>query len=351
MANSETQANQTYVGQNLYNIYSVRSYKAEVTMLGDAMIQPMMYFQLNNIPMFYGAYLITRVKHNIQPNNMVTTFTGTRVKKYDTPIVDAATLFSEIIHGVNYSVNPNTKGARTTNINYTTGSIKRVIIDNEIEITHHTNNCPSPGYFKDNYPDFIVLHWTAGAGFDDHIKDNLCYHIQVDPQGVIHQTMDLNRIVYHAGCGEGAKQKVKPCTQMNGRAIGIAYDGSADGNVRTADIWKLTNYTETYQDDKGVHTAKFNPSAQWEGLINSILYAKKQQPSICCLTSHHWTSADKDDVGDLFPWEDLINEIEKRTTEKGTKWRPIIATHWIDDTELNKYSPIRDRNYFKFNIP
>jgi hypothetical protein len=50
-----TENNRTLAGQNIYNVYSVRSYKAEVEMLGNAMIQPMMHFQLNNIPMFHGG--------------------------------------------------------------------------------------------------------------------------------------------------------------------------------------------------------------------------------------------------------------------------------------------------------
>ena len=93
--------NNIYAGQNLYNIYSVRNYKAEVEMLGDAMIQPMMYFQLNNIPMFHGAYLVTKVKHSIVPNHMTTTFTGTRVKINKTPLVDVTKLFKDILNNYN----------------------------------------------------------------------------------------------------------------------------------------------------------------------------------------------------------------------------------------------------------
>jgi uncharacterized protein YcbK (DUF882 family) len=99
IANSLSRSSQTYVGQNLYNVYSVRSYKVEVEMLGDAMIQPMMYFQLDNIPMFHGAYLITKVTHSIRPNNMITTFTGTRIKIARTPLVDANTLYSALLAG------------------------------------------------------------------------------------------------------------------------------------------------------------------------------------------------------------------------------------------------------------
>ena len=51
------------------------------------MIQPMMYFHLENVPMFWGAYLITEVKHNIKPHYVTTTFKGTRVPRVIIPLV------------------------------------------------------------------------------------------------------------------------------------------------------------------------------------------------------------------------------------------------------------------------
>jgi hypothetical protein len=87
----------TYAGNNLFNVYQTRSYSAEVEMLGSAMIQPMMYFQLNNIPMFRGAYLIYKVTHSIKPHSMTTTFKGNRVKKAKTPLMDKATMLMNLI--------------------------------------------------------------------------------------------------------------------------------------------------------------------------------------------------------------------------------------------------------------
>ena len=101
IANKGNQNNVSLAGQNIYNVYSVRSYKAEVEMMGNAMIQPMMYFQLNNIPMFHGAYLITHVKHSIKPNHMSTNFTGVRVKKAETPLLPAGELYMNLLQGLN----------------------------------------------------------------------------------------------------------------------------------------------------------------------------------------------------------------------------------------------------------
>ena len=106
ISNRLNTASSSYIGQNLYNVYSVRSYKVEVEMLGDAMIQPMMYFQLDNIPMFHGAYLITKVRHSIKPNNMFTTFTGTRVRVALTPLIDINTLYSSLLDGAVLSAAP-----------------------------------------------------------------------------------------------------------------------------------------------------------------------------------------------------------------------------------------------------
>ena len=110
--NLGSENNRSFAGQNIYNVYSVRSYKAEVEMMGNAMIQPMMYFQLNNIPMFHGAYMITHVKHSITPNNMLTNFSGVRIREPETKLFDAADLYMSIIDSLDTS-SIGGNGART----------------------------------------------------------------------------------------------------------------------------------------------------------------------------------------------------------------------------------------------
>lgn len=73
------------VGQDMYAIYSNRSYTCTVEMMGCANIMPFMFFQLNNIPLFRGAYIIIEVQHIITPGNMLTKFTGVRVSKNELP--------------------------------------------------------------------------------------------------------------------------------------------------------------------------------------------------------------------------------------------------------------------------
>jgi hypothetical protein len=50
--------------------------------MGNAMIQPTMYFNLRHVPMFTGPYFITNVEHTITPGGFDTNFTGVRIPKY-----------------------------------------------------------------------------------------------------------------------------------------------------------------------------------------------------------------------------------------------------------------------------
>jgi hypothetical protein len=101
----------TFASQNLFNVYQTRSYSAEVTALGMPLIQPMMYFQLNNIPMFRGAYVIINTSHTIKPNHMTTSFKGVRVKRENTPInkqviaIKDLNIESSNIAGLRYNLN------------------------------------------------------------------------------------------------------------------------------------------------------------------------------------------------------------------------------------------------------
>jgi hypothetical protein len=47
-------------------------------MMGNAMIQPTMYFNLRHVPMFSGTYMIQEVNHTIGPGTFETIFKGTR---------------------------------------------------------------------------------------------------------------------------------------------------------------------------------------------------------------------------------------------------------------------------------
>jgi hypothetical protein len=85
---SDQTPTQTGKGNNIYDMFLTRGYTCGVTALGNAMIQPLMYFKLENVPMFRGSYLITNVTHTITPHKMDTVFKGTRQPFISTPIVE-----------------------------------------------------------------------------------------------------------------------------------------------------------------------------------------------------------------------------------------------------------------------
>lgn len=78
-----------FYGQDVYNIFSNYSYQIEVEMMGNAQIQPLMYFQLLNIPMWRGAYMIFNVSHNMTPGNMTTRFKAMKMSKNPVPILSS----------------------------------------------------------------------------------------------------------------------------------------------------------------------------------------------------------------------------------------------------------------------
>lgn len=89
--NMVKQENGTQVGtqsQSLYTYYRNKSYNCTVRALGNAMIQPTMYFNLKYVPLFHGTYRIERVKHTIQPGKFDTEFSGVRLRVLSPPKVE-----------------------------------------------------------------------------------------------------------------------------------------------------------------------------------------------------------------------------------------------------------------------
>jgi hypothetical protein len=88
MVNQES--GRTVATQNisLYNLYKQRSYQCQVSCLGNALLQPMMYFNLRHVPMFNGPYMILDVSHTINSGSFITSFTGIRQGIYDLPAID-----------------------------------------------------------------------------------------------------------------------------------------------------------------------------------------------------------------------------------------------------------------------
>ena len=103
-------------GQNLYNLYENRSYKATVLGFGNMMLQPTQYFQIENVPLFNGAYITLSVEHNVEPNKMTTSVSGTKILKYPVPRVLEASSILGFGGGNSYDTNAGESSATTISI-------------------------------------------------------------------------------------------------------------------------------------------------------------------------------------------------------------------------------------------
>ena len=88
MANQAGGRQGTTQSVSLYNLYKNRSYTCSLSMMGNALIQPTMYFNLRYVPMFYGAYYITEVNHSISQGEFSTEVTGIRQATYALSKID-----------------------------------------------------------------------------------------------------------------------------------------------------------------------------------------------------------------------------------------------------------------------
>jgi hypothetical protein len=119
MANVDRNRRSTTQSVSLYNLYKNRSYGCSVEMMGCALIQPMMYFNIRNVPMFSGPYMITKVSHNISEGEFNTSFEGVRQPFYSLPTIDnfLQTLNTQILSQLQGKIVENETQARATSDN------------------------------------------------------------------------------------------------------------------------------------------------------------------------------------------------------------------------------------------
>jgi hypothetical protein len=77
-----------FYGQDLFPVYNGYSYDCTVEMMGNVQIMPLMYFQLLNMPMFRGTYMIYSVTHTMRPGDMTTTFKGMKLSRFAEPFAN-----------------------------------------------------------------------------------------------------------------------------------------------------------------------------------------------------------------------------------------------------------------------
>jgi hypothetical protein len=123
-----------------------------VTTLGNAMIQPTMYFNLRHVPMFTGPYYIMDVKHKITPGKFDTTFTGIRQQIFALPKLDSyiQTLTQKLVSELIEEIKQNKKTGSESNTATTSNNVTTVVN----EVSRNTNELGNPqnceGDLKDN---------------------------------------------------------------------------------------------------------------------------------------------------------------------------------------------------------
>ena len=140
---------------SLYNLYKNRSYKSSVTSLGNALIQPTMYFNVRHVPMFNGPYMITSVSHSIQPGSFQTTFDGIRQGIFDLPAIDSflqsinQNLITKLEELLKINKDQVTVSATTNNVKATEVVQKA---DNTLDTTNScTSKITDPVYLNGGY--------------------------------------------------------------------------------------------------------------------------------------------------------------------------------------------------------
>jgi hypothetical protein len=119
MSNLGKNRRSTTQSVSLYNLYKNRSYGCSVDMMGCALIQPMMYFNIRNIPMFSGPYMITKVTHDVSESGFKTIFDGVRQPFYSLPTVDnfLQTLNTQILSQLKTKVQEKEESIKNDSVN------------------------------------------------------------------------------------------------------------------------------------------------------------------------------------------------------------------------------------------
>ena len=266
------------IGQDLYTIYSNNSYTCTVTMMGCAWIQPMMYFVLNNIPMFRGSYLICKVNHQIEAGSMVTTFKGVRMARKATRSVRDFIYGRTVDSSRGENGNIEDQHSRMANI----GNDCEYAYVSPLGVDADTSDSGEPNaYCKAAYNAFMSEGLTSNQA--KGICANIFAESNFDPY-VLNIDGNSNPNTYHsAGGGLCAFRGVDKNGKNGGRAIKLfqyAYKCSESEAIKK--LKELTTKTEPYWNGVPCSTATRN-SLKKAGIVFPIPF-KTQVEYICEMT-------------------------------------------------------------------
>jgi len=165
MANQSNNRGGATQNTSLYNLYKNRSYSCTVSMMGNAMIQPTMYFNLRHVPMFSGPYMIQKVNHSITPGHFDTTFEGIRQPTASLPKVDnyiqslKTTLLQSIIDENKKNKQEKEKAALAATATNSITKKAEVVsdsVDQDGTTQSNSQKCPPNKVKNDKYSKFTV---------------------------------------------------------------------------------------------------------------------------------------------------------------------------------------------------
>jgi hypothetical protein len=167
-----------YQGTDLLKLFKTRSYTCKVEALGCMNIQPLMYFNLENVPFFNGAYLITSVNHSISPNHMTTNFTGVRQSKFISEPNE------EILADLNLDLNETNEIPKIELINKTSGNdiYKIGVLEPQERFDFDTKWNESS--FKQMGVDFNYVFGLSSFGADGIRTDLNQVRLSMEGQGI-----------------------------------------------------------------------------------------------------------------------------------------------------------------------
>ena len=179
---------------SLYNLYKNRSYGCQITMMGNAMIQPTMYFNLRHVPMFSGPYMILSVDHSITPGNFETYITGVRQPIASLPKVDAylqslkTNLLQTIIDKTKLETQKKAIAAKVNsgNVLGQTTEINNQAIEQDSSTTTNTIQTTCQ-------PDAKYSQWVPLTG---PTKNSLTYKSAIDTIKILTNDVKLQKVIF-----------------------------------------------------------------------------------------------------------------------------------------------------------
>lgn len=203
-------------GQDLYRIFSQYSFNCKVESMGNLQITPLMYFQLNNIPMWKGAYQIMKVSHEITAGNISTVFEGVRINKHCIPLVNPILTVNLGPKEIDGNKDKNTYGkSKPSN---TTGTITSSVIEDTKPGATNPNNLPNISTLsKDITPAKPVICLIPGHGPKTWKKAEWEWNSKVIDDAIIPKLKKMN-----FSDGTSMENHIVRCN-INGKNTGAGY--------------------------------------------------------------------------------------------------------------------------------